>query len=196
MRATSLTAAAIKALLTRSQAPSPKIIPERPEALFHSVRSALAFAYSIEQFPISSKPTLGPSVGGSGRLSSLSPHEKHAQGALIRRAAEQRLRGMDLAVTFAFYGSGQIRSAAIREVGNEVAKLVRKPGLGVELAKRQFSRNGIRRTLADLSKEFGLSVSQVQRLDKAVGDEIDRLRLSAETQLERLFVATGIAEGV
>ena len=170
--------------------------PPRPEALFHSVRSALAFAYAIQHFPIASSPCLVPATGSSGRLSSLSPHEKHAQGALIRKAAEQRLKGMSLAVTFAFFGSGKPRTTAIRIVGSEVAKLVRRTGLGAELAKRQFSRNGIRKTQDELAEEFSLSQQTISRLDILVGDEIDRLRLLAEEQLARLFVDTGIAEGV
>lgn len=169
----------------------------RSEALFHSVRAALAFAYSIPEFAIASSPSLllYPS-GGSGRLACLTPHEKHAQGALIRRAAEQRLKGMDLAVTFAFYGAGRMRSGAIREVGWEVAKLVRTHGLGVELAKRHFSRNGERKSQTQLAAEFGLSQTTISKLDLMVGDEIDRLRLAAEAKLETLFVATGIAESV
>lgn len=170
--------------------------PSRPEALFHSVRSALAFAYSIQHFPVASKPCLIAPTGSSGRLSNLTPHEKHAQGALIRKAAEQRLNGMDLAVTFAFYGSDKARSTAIRIVSKEVAKIVRRSGLGVELAKRNFSRNGVRKTQEELAEEFGLAQSTISRLDAAVGKEIDRLRLLAEARLEQLFVDTKIAEAV
>jgi len=171
-------------------------VHQRPNALFHSVRSALAFAYAIQHFPIASSPNLLPTVGSSGRLSNLSPHEKHAQGALIRKTAEQRLHDMDLAITFAYYGSGAVRAAAIYEVSKEVAKLVRRSGLGMELAKRHFSRNGIRKSQDQLAKEFGLAQSTICGLDKMVANEIDRLRLLSEQRLEQLFVATGIAEAV
>jgi len=180
----------------RSIGASPPPTVVRPEALFHSVRSALAFAYAIMEFPISSSPKLGPSTGASGRLSTMSPHEKHAQGALIRRVAEQRLKGMHMAVTFAFYGSGKVRTAAIREVGNEVAKLIRKTGLGVELAKRHFSRNTIRRSQQELAREFGLSQATISGLDNIVGNAIDKLLAETEQQLELHFVATGIAESI
>lgn len=171
-------------------------IQQRPEALFRSVRSALAFAYSIQHFPISASPSLLPTVGNSGRLSNFSPQEKHAQGALIRKAAEQRLRGMDLAITWAYYGTGEVRATAIHEVSKEVAKLVRRSGLGMELAKRHFSRNGIRKSQEQLAKEFNVSQQTASRLDILVANEIDRLRMVAEQRLEQLFVSTGIAETV
>ena len=171
-------------------------IEQHPEALFHSVRAALTFAYSIAGVGIAPSPNLMPSTGKSGRLSMLSPHEKHAQGALIRRSAETRLRGMDLTVTFAFYGDGKMRSVAIREVSWEVAKLVRREGLGMELAKRAFSRNGVRRSQEALAHEFGTSRQTVQRLDVQVADEIHRLRVCAEEKLGELFIRTGIADSV
>lgn len=166
----------------------------QPEALFYSVRAAIAFAYTISEFPIASSPKLLPGTGGGGRLASLSAHEKHAQGALIRRTVETKLKGIDLAVTFAHHGSGKVRSMAIREVGNTVAKLVRKSGLGVELAKRLFSRNGEKKSQSELSIEYGLSQPSICRLEGVVACEIHRLQAVAEEQLEQLFVDTGIAE--
>ena len=110
-----MTATVSRSFIRSTVGATPTLRP-RSEALFTSVRAALAFAYSIEQFAIASSPNLMPPMGGSGRLSSLTAHEKHAQGALIRRSAEKRLRGMDLAVTFALYGFGRVRAAAIAQV--------------------------------------------------------------------------------
>lgn len=186
----------LRRIVRRAFGPSPKAVTQNDPALFSTVRAAISFAYSIEHFPIASHPKFGPSEGATGRLSCLSAHEKHAQGALIRGMIERRLSGMDVAVTLAFHGSGKVRSAAILHVGREVAKLIHKPGLGNELAKRQFSRNGIRKSQQELADEFGLSQRTVSRLDKTVVDEIDRLRLLAEQQLEALFVQSGIAEHV
>lgn len=184
--------------VTRSTKPSQSHTPsERPEALFLSVRAALAFAYSIAEFPIAPSPRLTPREPGStNRMASLTAHEKHAQGALIRKRAEERLEGIELAVTFAYYGSGERQAAAIKVVASEVAKLIHNHRLGVELAKRYFLRKGSTRTHADIAQEFGKSRQTITRLDGMVRDEIDRLRIATESRLERLFVSTGIAAGV
>jgi len=184
------------ALLKSAFGRSPHATDARPEALFHSVRAALAFAYTIGEFPIASSPKLGPTTGGSGRLSGLSPQEKHGQGALIRRAVEQRLRGITMAMVFADHGFGAIRSAAIREVSWEVAKLARNKNLGMDIAVRLFSRNGICATQADLARKYGCGRSTVAELEKVINTEMLRIRTEAEGALVGMFVSTGIAEGV
>lgn len=184
------------ASIARSTIKSAPAMPEPREALFHSVRAAIAFAYSICEFPIASHPKFAPPEGGNGRLVNMSAHEKHAQGALIRKAVEERLVGIELAVTLAEYSSGKSRSAAINEVAREVAKLIHNKRLGYELAKRHFSRNGVRRSQQDIGAEFGKSQQTISRLDAIVGNEIDRLRRATESRLEHLFVRTGIAAGL
>ena len=183
-------------LFTRTHGASARYEQVPHEALFRTVRAALAFAYSIQHFPIASSPKLGIQVGGGGRLSNLSPHEKHAQGALIRLAAEQRLKGLDVALTFAYYGAGEIRSAAIHTVAYEMGVILRNRQLGYELVKRQFSRNGIRKTQELLAREFGLTERQVIKLDHQVADEVDRQRLLTEEKLLTMFVNSGIADSL
>jgi len=180
----------------RSTVESHKPVKARPEALFKSVRAALSFAYSIQHFPIASSPKLMPSVGGSGRLSSMSPQEKHAQGALIRKAAEDRLDGIDVAVTFAFYGTGELRKQAVKEVTAEVAKSIRKTGLGSELCYRYFSTIADRKSQQQLATEYGLSQQMISVLEISVGNAIDALRTATEQKLESMFVQSGIAESV
>lgn len=186
----------VRRTLTRSTAQPMRYVAP-PQALFKSVRAALAFAYSICDHSIApSCNLLPPAGGGNSRLLDFSPHEKHAQGALIRRAVEQCLAGLHLALTLAYYGTGKPRAAAVREVCWQVAKIVRKPGLGEELAKRHFSRNGERVSQQQLATTFGLSQQTVSRLDREVANEIDRIRIAAEQQLERLFVRTGVADAL
>ncbi len=166
------------------------------EALFSSVRAALSFAYSISEFPIAAICAYGPQTGGSGRLSCLSAHEKHAQGALIRRMVENRLKTDELSLTFALYGTGAVRRMAVREVTRLVRPLIRKQGLAPELVARFFETGATRRTQAQIAATFGLSQQTVSRLDNEVSDAITTLRIATETQLEHLFVASGISEAL
>lgn len=166
------------------------------EPLFSTVRSALSFAYSITEYPIAAVCMFGVPEGSSGRLRGLSAHEKHAQGALIRRAVEQRLTGMELSVTFAFYGFGAVRSMAIREVTRHIAPLIKKSGLGRELVLRYFNSADRRRMQQSIAVEFFLSQQTISRLALTVGRAIDELRISTEERLEAMFVSTGIAAGL
>lgn len=169
----------------------------RYPALFKSVRAALAFAYAMAEHGIAAQVSWpGPRRAGNSRLLGLTAHDKHAQSALIRRAVEERLRGLDLALTLAYYGSGPTRDAAVKVVCKKVAKLIRRPGLGRALAQRHFSRNGVRVSQAQLGLQYGLSQQTISRLDREVADEIDRLRVLAERRLEHVFIATGVADAL
>ncbi len=170
--------------------------PDKHDALFHSVRAALAFAYSISEFPIASSPKLGLPTGGSGRLSGFSPQEKHAQGALIRRAAEQRLQGRHLSMLFADHGFGRVRATAIQSVCWEVATIARNASLGHAIATRLFSRNGVCEGQQEISRRFSCAQSTVCRLEGKIAEEVGKLRSETEAKLEAMFVATGVAEGV
>jgi hypothetical protein len=166
------------------------------QPLFRTVRAALGFAYSITEFPIAAICMYGVPSGSTGRMSGMSAHEKHAQGALIRRAVETRLSGVELSLTFAIYGNGAVRGMAIREVVREFAPLVKRAGLGRELVMRYFERVGHQYTQAQLAAQFGLSQQTVSRLERMVGDALDDARQSAERRLEAMFLRTGIAEGL
>lgn len=182
--------------LLRSKLRSTAPVAQKPEALFKSVRAALSFAYAIQHFPIASSPKLGPTVGASGRMAGMSPQEKHAQGALIRRMAEQRLHGIEVAVAFAFHGTGAVRVQAIREVSCEVAKVVRRTGLGMALCEKYFAGVNESKSQAELSREFGLSQQMVSVLFLEVSKVIGRMLADVEYKLEAMFVQSGIAEGV
>lgn len=166
------------------------------QALFSTVRAAIAFAYSIEHFPVASHPKLGPSTGGNGRLSSMSAYEKHAQGAQIRKLIEQHLSGDDLAVTLALHGTGEHRRKALSAMCREAGKCVRKRGLGADLARRFFYQNGQRQTIAELAEYYELSQRHVEKLSALVCARLDELQQQAEQRLGELFVERGIADRV
>jgi len=137
-----------------------------------------------------------PSPGGTSRLAGLSSHERHAQGVFIRRAVDERLEGMERSMTFALYGTGEVRGASQRIVSREFSRLVKRQGLGSALVARYFERTGHRHTQAQLGSQFGLSQQMVARLDGVVCDALNDCRIGAERRLEELFVRTGVAEGL
>ena len=92
-------------------------------ALFRSVRSALAFAYSIASFT-----TTGKQSDGGGPLAELTAVERQAQGALIRRIAEEHLDPTAMAVMFAYHGTGRFRDAGVRELCWQAARKPARPG--------------------------------------------------------------------
>lgn len=164
-----------------------------PRALFRSVKSALAFAYYATEFSVqaTAHPGRADQVGPA-----LSMQEKQAQAALIRRTVERRLQGVHLAVMFADYGVGDVRSAAVREVCWEAGKVLRNRSLGVALAKRLFAGGADKLSHAQLAKQFAIPSAALPKLNVLVSCEVARWRQHTDAELIAALVSTGIASAL
>lgn len=82
---------------------------------FAGPEQAVRFAYRMSQQEILAKPSSGNMGGRDTSEEGLSPHDLHAQGAMILQALE-RLPSAERSAIKAFYAKGSERLEAIAEV--------------------------------------------------------------------------------
>ena len=157
---------------------------------FHTVDSALRFAFSITEYPIISSAKLAPSK--ARRDSSMTAHDWHAQGALIRGYIG-RLNKDSVAYIYAFYGRGAEREQAMAHLLTlSQIRLAGRRDVSAAVLRRYTANGNDKRTLRQIASDLGVHNTTVMRTEVKLKEAITRLFARTDAEVAEHFRVTGL----
>lgn len=170
------------------------------EPLFRDSEHCVRFAFAICEHTICSVPSylralIGNQPKKSGRVSGMTAHDWHAQGALIRKRVAA-LEPMLAAYGYACYSWGQERGAALQMMDGYVTQAlptVKNHKLLGLLVRRYVDRGrGKRVSMAEIARTAGVHHSWASDIDRRIGDVLDELHFGFFERLDRQFHEAGL----
>jgi hypothetical protein len=168
--------------------------------LFRHVDHALRFAYAIMECPIVKvSNALTAMRGGRGDRppDALTPHDWHAQGAMIRLYVEKNLPSPEREFMLAYYSWGPQRRDAMVKIVDYVTPLA-----AAGVVRRHVIRALVRRYMdlgrpgrqsqREIARELSVPRTSLQHWDSRVCEVMDALRRRAESHVEDHFRREGL----
>jgi uncharacterized protein YerC len=134
-------------------------------------------------------------------LAGLTPFERHAQCAMIRRAVDNLPAPQAYAIMTAFTQAADEREVGINGLTEHVCSCVRfcrDPASVREIIERRYTPPRMRdgHSLRDIAARTGVSKSHLARIAHYVDHECRALEAEAISALEKLFITQGMCDPV
>lgn len=167
--------------------------------MFKSAHHALQFAFRVTNTPIVKTSSLGGMLKSHGGGDIMTPHDKHAQAAMVMSLVERAVDVNGMAYLCAHYGAelrGGERKADVLAVLVRAAVSSMPTGMHARrgVSKMIEAHFGVNYSMVSIRKDLGCNNRRYYEYKQWIGDAMDGIGLKAEDDAHRALESAGLIE--